>query len=533
MILARPIPASNAGLSRRIAAALLASFLLLAATVGVAMMLMASSENHQVAEKTRALVRTAVEGYEKSLRQFAVDYFNWTSVLDATERRDVEWLYDNIGVAADLTDYDQDVIVIATPEGDPLYGWTADGGTASRQDVVPAAVLSDLFEALAGIDPGSKGVAIAYAEIDGTVWMLGATRMAPNEGPAGMDDAVMYRGVIAYRIDDAAIAPIAETILVDGLALAAERPQGVEAYALSGFEGDAVAWLTWSRPAPGWGSLLRVLPAIVAVLGLVAAINYVAGRTVARGAREVEQALVAARAADVAKSEFLTNMSHELRTPVSGIAGVAEVLGLEELTAEQQEMVQIIAASARAQMALVEELMDISRLEAGTKELAHAPFDPGREIRTVVGLFQPQAAEKAIALTYEGDGVPMSVMGDAGAFRQVVSNLVGNAVKFTDEGSVAVHLAGTASGGAAALVVTVADTGPGIPKDQRVRIFERFAQVDGSSTRAKGGSGLGLAISQGLAGLMGGAIRVVDRPGPGSTFELRLACDVAETAMAA
>ncbi|CTQ51441.1 sensor histidine kinase [Jannaschia donghaensis] len=532
MNLTRLTSMSNADLSKRIALSLVVSFLLLTTTVGITMVLMASSENHQVAEKTRALVRTAIEGYEASLSQFSVDYFNWTAVLEATERRDVEWLYENVGVAADLTDYDQDAIVISTPEGEALYGWTTGGGSVPRTDIFPAAVLSDLFKRLDAIDPNSKGVAIAYAEIDQSVWMFGATRMAPNEGPIGMLDTAMNRGVIAYRMDDDAIAPIAEMVLVEGLSLTTTPPRDVEMYPLFGSDGDPVAWMTWDRPAPGSDSLLRVLPAIIAVLGLVAAINYVAGRTVAGGARRIEKALVAARAADVAKGEFLTNMSHELRTPISGIAGVAEVLSLEDLTPDQQEMVQIIAASAHAQMALVEGLMNISRLEADREELAHAPFDPEREVRTVVGLLRPTAAEKEITLSYSAENVPM-LMGDAGAFRQIVTNLIGNAVKFTDTGGVDVSLGFTITGDAAAVIVTIADTGPGIPKDQRSRIFERFAQIDGSSTRAKGGSGLGLAISQGLAALMGGTIRVVERPGPGSTFELRMTCDRAEMPMAA
>jgi signal transduction histidine kinase len=519
-------------LSKLVTAALLASFLLLAATVGIAMALMAASENRQVAGKTRMLVRTAIESYETSLEQFAVDYFNWTASLEAMAQGDERWLYENVGVVADLTDYALDVALFATPDGRPIYGWIAEGGIASRPDAIPPGATEELFDQLDEIDPKSKGVVIAYTEIDGTLWMLAATRMAANEGPAGEADAEMNRAVIGYRIDEGAIAEIVDPTLLEGLRFVAgaAEPELGEVLALRNADGQPLAWVAWPQPTSGWRSLLRVLPAIVAVLGLVAAIMYVAGRAIRRNARNLESALIAARAADVAKTEFLTNISHELRTPISGIAGVTEVLAMDELTAAQREMVQIIAASAEAQLGLIEELVDISSLETGSKTLAHLPFDPEREVRTVVGLMRPQAMGKAIGLTFGVDGSPPPmVIGDAGAFRQILTNLVGNAVKFTDEGSVGVELSAKPSGGGAELVVTVTDTGPGIPKKQRARIFERFVQANGSSTREKGGSGLGLAISQGLAGLMDGAIRILDRAGPGSTFELRLHCEMAET----
>ncbi|MBC2774131.1 response regulator [Rhizobium sp. AQ_MP] len=239
---------------------------------------------------------------------------------------------------------------------------------------------------------------------------------------------------------------------------------------------------------------------------------------------ELEVLLARAEAADKAKSDFLANMSHEIRTPMNGVLGMAELLSKSELDSRQKTFVDIMVKSGNALLTIINDILDFSKIDAGQLKLRKSPFDPVEAIEDVATLLSAAAAEKDIELVVSGDQKVMhTFMGDPGRFRQIVTNLVGNAIKFTEKGHVHVEVsAEPISEGQAVLKLRIEDTGIGIPPEMQAQIFEKFSQVDTSSTRRHEGTGLGLAITSGLVRLFGGKLSVESAVGCGSAFTVEL-----------
>ena len=246
-------------------------------------------------------------------------------------------------------------------------------------------------------------------------------------------------------------------------------------------------------------------------------------------AERLARARDAAMEASRAKSEFLATMSHEIRTPLNGVIGLAELLGRTELTPYQRRLSDGIDQAGRVLLGLVNDILDLSKIEAGRLELESVEFDPAAVLERSVALLGERARAKSLDLSVaHGRDVPFLVSGDPVRFGQVVANLTTNAVKFTDAGSVVVRLGLdrlTAAG--PVLRVEVTDTGAGIPLEVRSRLFESFSQGDSSTTREYGGTGLGLAISRQIVTAFGGEIGVESEPGHGSTFWFTAAFDPA------
>lgn len=225
-----------------------------------------------------------------------------------------------------------------------------------------------------------------------------------------------------------------------------------------------------------------------------------------------------AEAANQAKSEFLANMSHELRTPMNGIIGMAEFLLDSHLDAEQRDNAETLHRSSQNLLAILNDILDISKIEAGELDIETVPFDLSTAVRQIVQLFLPVATDKRITLAFEdNEDVPTTVMGDLGKFQQILRNLASNAIKFTETGGVTISLS---KGRGRFVNIAVEDTGIGIPEDKLETIFDKFTQADSSVTREFGGTGLGLAITQQLVELMGGEISVESVRGPGLFFAL-------------
>lgn len=239
---------------------------------------------------------------------------------------------------------------------------------------------------------------------------------------------------------------------------------------------------------------------------------------------ELQEAQRRAVLADRAKSEFLANMSHEIRTPMNGVLGMAELLAKSELDSKQKTFTDIIVKSGNALLTIINDILDFSKIDAGQLVLDPAPFNLAEAIEDVATLVSTRAKEKDLELIVRvAPNLYDLVIGDVGRIRQIVTNLVGNAVKFTDSGHVLVDVTGETVAGMAKLRISVTDTGIGIPKDKLRQVFEKFSQVDASSTRRHEGTGLGLAITSRLVDLMGGEIGVESTEGKGSTFWFTLA----------
>jgi PAS domain S-box-containing protein len=353
--------------------------------------------------------------------------------------------------------------------------------------------------------------------------VLNADGMLVYESPSN-------RRALGYEPGDLLATSLLERVHADDQAAAremlariAERPAETASAEYRHLHADG-SWRTLSATA---ANLLHN----PAVAGIVINAHDVTERNRAEAAQRA--AREAAEAASRAKGDFLANMSHEIRTPLNGVIGMVDLVLDTELAPEQRDHLEVARGSADALLAVINDVLDFSKIEAGRMELAVAPFPLRASLEEAVRALGMHAERKGLALSLRvDDDVPDGVAGDLGRLRQVLLNLVGNAIKFTKRGEVAVTVALAAGDAAAAgaapaagatptdvaLHVAVRDTGIGIAPEKRAAIFESFVQADGSTTREFGGTGLGLAISTTLVGMMGGRIWVESAPGEGSTF---------------
>ncbi len=243
-------------------------------------------------------------------------------------------------------------------------------------------------------------------------------------------------------------------------------------------------------------------------------------RAVRRQTAEIRRLMVEAKQSEEAKSRFLANMSHEIRTPLNGVLGMAELALEAKPDAEMRSYLETIRSSARALLEIVDDVLDLSRIEKGRMRLEEAPFALRQLVDDMLPLIAAQAERKGLRVEVRmAEGLPRAVMGDAGRLRQVLMNLLSNAVKFTAHGWVRLEVAPEGDG---RIRFSVTDTGIGIAPDKHREIFGAFVQADSSASRSYGGAGLGLTISQHLVRLMGGELQVESAPGRGSCFSFSI-----------
>ncbi|MDX9998454.1 MAG: ATP-binding protein [Phenylobacterium sp.] len=252
-------------------------------------------------------------------------------------------------------------------------------------------------------------------------------------------------------------------------------------------------------------------------LRLIGAMQNITARK--RAEKQLLQAKDEAEAANQAKSTFLATMSHEIRTPLNGVLGMAQAMAADTLAPDQRARLDVIRQSGESLLAILNDVLDLSKIEAGKLELEEVDFDLGGMVRDVLAAFEAVARGRGLPLALEVEPAAEGLYrGDPVRVRQILSNLVSNALKFTEEGSVAVRM----DGGGQGVRLTVRDTGIGMPPDRLGRLFQKFEQAEASTTRRFGGTGLGLSICRELTELMGGAIKVDSQPGAGTEFQVFL-----------
>lgn len=246
---------------------------------------------------------------------------------------------------------------------------------------------------------------------------------------------------------------------------------------------------------------------------------------------ELEAALAEgdmARRANLAKDAFLANTSHELRTPLTGVIGIIDLLKKTSLDADQRDLVTAADTSAHSLLSIIDDVLDLAKVEAGKVELVKRAFNPAETVRSIVEALRPSAEQKGLTvISTMPEQLEFDLLGDASRIRQILFNIMGNAVKFTEQGEIAVTVDVVRKGDTASLCVCVRDTGIGFAEEEAQKLFDRFEQLDSSATKNAGGTGLGLAISSELAGLMGGRLTAKGEPGVGATFRFEVELEIA------
>jgi signal transduction histidine kinase/ActR/RegA family two-component response regulator len=456
----------------------------------------------------------------------------WSDAYDYTARRfDPEWSHTNYGVYFhQYLRHDTSVILDAYDK--PLQAWI-DGeivdlaSAAPFVDVTAPLVRAARLQAARKIaaKPSSLGFdrvgdAQAAVRVGNEIYMVGASTIVPEpqyeKALLASPDPVV---ISAVKVDAEYLKELDADYRLSRAHLHLGGVVHMPASLLRRIDGTPVASISWSPDRPGVGVYRDAKWPILVVAVVVLATAILLILRLRALAKDLVVALDRAEAGQRAKSEFIANMSHEIRTPLNGVLGMAQAMAAHELCPEQRARLEIVRDSGATLLAVLNDVLDFAKIEAGKLELEAAPFHPVDLAQRVCDTFAEVAAAKDLGLhlAVEGDASRLR-MGDAMRIRQVLSNLVSNAIKFTAAGSVTL----TVHAERDHLRYSVADTGIGLAPEQIPLLFDKFSQADASTTRRFGGTGLGLSICQGMADLMGGTIGVTSRLGHGATFTFRL-----------
>ncbi len=522
--------------------------LVLAGCVSLFAHMTVQSDKAEVAQERR-IVAEHLDDLAVQMTHDIENFGAWDDAyLSLSGRPDLKWADFEIGHYF-LTNLKQDAAILLDSKNQVVKAWAAEGtGLDGREMDRLASALQPLILQIRDQEAMNSRVPYLANQLDieavlagsgivnsdGQAYLIAAGRIVPETatvrrlpGPTPitvivrkLDSAGLRDGIHEFRIRDLHVAPArshpgtAEVALVD----------------INGFVGSNIAW-TPSRP--GLMALKEATPLVLLGLVLITAASIALAyrirgifREMAAGEDALDRtmdALVRAKdqadAANIAKSQFLANMSHEIRTPLNGILGMTQVMARRELTPDQVERLNIIRDSGESLLTVLNDVLDFSKIEAGRLEIDNHEFDVVDAMGVACASFSPLASQKGVALRLEVERDARGIwMGDGARLRQIISNLVSNAVKFTGSGEIVVRVEPSILG----LRFIVRDTGIGIPESRVNDLFQKFSQVDASTTRRFGGTGLGLAISRELVTLMGGQISVKSEVGNGSTFTFDL-----------
>ncbi|MCI3131016.1 ATP-binding protein [Phenylobacterium aquaticum] len=550
------LPHSQAAVRRIIALAVLILAVVVAGGVGLMTYTAVSTDRAQAAEE-RDLVSRRIDSLLSDLVQETLGVSVWDEAYETLTAPKIDTAWADTYVGRYYAEHMGHQISLVLDERDrTVYAWrgqarsSAEATADFRRELQP--LIAQLREQetvnrrlsqshlVAGLDGEIDRSGVVVSQ--GRDYLVAVATILPDDAPLshhGRKSVTRLAGparllVTAREINGSLLKTletelhIKDARLVPGVG----APKGARAQIVD-VNGFAVGDIAWTPKRPGQAVLKQAAPILIVVMGVLlaaglalaariraivremAASDSALGRTMAELVRARDQAA----AASVAKSQFLANMSHEIRTPLNGILGMTQVMNREDLSAAQRDRLNVITNSGHTLLAVLNDVLDISKIEAGRLDIDNHEFDLGQAIEAACAAFTPLAAQKGVELRIEIEDAAQGVWwGDGGRLRQILSNLVSNAVKFTSTGAVTVKVGAAALG----MRFSVRDSGIGIPDDRLSDLFQKFSQVDASTSRRFGGTGLGLAISKELAELMGGRMWVESRVGEGSTFSFEL-----------
>ncbi len=523
----RPVLKRFSIILRRLA---ISAALIVSVTVLLAVFWMARQFDEEARKSSYLMIKSGLNSIVTQNELRAYDYANWTEAFEAVMQKDIDWIDENMGTGAE-SDGPIHLLTISGGPFDEALGWTDSASSAFGADEFSA--FSQAGHDLAKrevLRPGDPA-ASSFLTIDGGLWSFAVNWIQPHNRSME-EEKIPALLVSAVRIDADTAAHLRELFLIDDIQIVLSVPDAdrVQSFPVRTARGDTVGFITWPAPRPGTHALKKMAWPLTLSLTLALGALGIGAIVIGRLAQRFERALVAAEAADKMKSEFIASLSHELRTPMNGIVGMLELLQLHELSPEQSELVSIASHSAETQVEMIDHLLAFGQIESGNMRLSAGPFCPADTIREVVALSLPLAREKNLSLELCCEGkVDKVLLGDRLAIRQIATNLIGNAIKFTSTGKIIVDLIVTSTLSGYQICLAVTDSGPGIKPADIDRIFDRFVQVDGSATRKINGVGLGLAISQRLAREMNGKLTVESTIGSGSTFVFEVVLEASLT----
>ena len=527
--------------------ALAALVVVLVTMAGAALLAFASSAVDQLqAHEERALVERTLKRFEQRLASDLTTATVWDQAYaKLLPGGDLRWADAEIGTYF-TNNRGHDRTLVFDGSDKPFYGYTKDGPAqpeamkAFQADVAP--LLRELrrkeqSQALPGARqrPTAPDLAVrahGVLQSEGAYYLVVGSTVTPEVWGAPRRPGPAVVVISAQRLDGAFLSTLKEELRVTDAAITGTLRDGA-GLPLVDINGRRVGSLVWQAKQPGVAVLRHAAPTLAAgfMVLLAAALALAARmaviirrldaneRRLSQAVADLMRARDAAQSASRAKSEFLANMSHEIRTPLNGVLGMAQVMARHPLAPDQAERLDVIRAGGESLLSVLNSVLDISKIESGRLDLEQRPFDLADAVHAACDAFAAQARQKD--LSFEIDIAPAALgawIGDVVRVRQVLANLVANAVKFTARGEVAVCVEATAQG----LAFRVSDSGIGVPPEHLPRLFEKFSQADSSTTRRFGGTGLGLAISRELVELMGGTLTATSALGEGSTFSFEL-----------